>query len=275
MNAIANEMISDIQNLTYTIGFEMKKSFKRNRIFIGGALALAFPILFYILPLIVRGDFADTPDEFINTTMAFMPTFIIIVAAIFCGDTISSEFAKKTGLLLFPTPQRRTTIFVGKYICALLLTWGALAIYYLVAVGEIMIIYEPSAVPVELITSFLIAMLYTSSIVSVIYFFSGLLKGTITSTLCGLFLLMMFMPIIETILSASDIEPWFMLTYYSDLITSMFAGTGPTFGPGHAPEGVNMTVFEPDYCIGVLMMGLHTIGFFGAGLVLALRRRME
>ena len=45
---------------------------------------------------------------------------IIVSVALVTGDAVSSEFEKKTDLLLFPIPQRRTSIFAGKYVAALI-----------------------------------------------------------------------------------------------------------------------------------------------------------
>jgi ABC-2 type transport system permease protein len=273
MGVFRNEIMDDTHNLWLTIKFEMRKHFRRRRFLISMGIALLTALLFTILPLIVGADFPDTGLAFAYRNLGFTDMLIVIAAAIFAGDAIAGEFEKKTGLILFPTPQRRTTIFLGKYIAAVIPVILTVGVYYVVMVGSISVIYGFDDVPMELVYSFLIAIVYLFSIVSMIYLFSSFMKRSISSSLVGFFLVMMILPIISMILNASDIEPWFIVTYSGDLITTVLEYTAETqaFGPG-----ANMaSLSEPDTLVGLIMMVVYAIGGFASGLFLALRRRME
>jgi ABC-2 type transport system permease protein len=273
MNVYANEFKDDISKTILSISFEMRKHFRRKRFLISMGIALFTALLFTFLPLIIDADFPADGLAFTDRILGFVDLLIVIAAAIFTGDAIASEFEKKTGLLLFPTPQRRTSIFIGKFIAAIIPVILTVGVYYLAMIGSIAAIYGFGDIPLELVYSFLIAILYSVSIVSVIYLFSSFMKRSISASLVGFFLVMMILPIISMILNVSDIEPWFIVTYSGDLITTVlnYTAESPAFGPG-----ANMvSTSEPDTVIGIIVMAFYAISSFIAGLVLAMRRRME
>ena len=271
MGRFNNEAMDDVHNVWLTIKFEMRKNFRRRRFTMALGISLFIALIFSFLPFLIGGDFPDDGIAFFNNNLGFVGMLIVIVAAIFAGDVISGEFERKTGLLLFPTPQRRLTIYVGKFIAALVPVLFSVGVYYLVTSISVVAIYGFTDLPIEALYSFLIALVYTTSIVSVIYFFSSFMKRSITSSLVGFFLIIMIFPIISMILNAAGIEPWFILTYSGDLITTVLNVTTETFGPG----GHMADLSEPDTVIGLIMMVGYTLFGFVGGLVLAMRRRME
>ncbi len=271
MGNFENDAMDDAHNIWLTVKFEMRKHFRRRRFIMAVGISLFIALIFSFLPFLVGGDFPDTGIAFFNNNLGFVDMLIVIVAAIFAGDVISSEFEKKTGLLLFPTPQRRGTILVGKFIAALTPVLLSVGVYYLVTSVSVVAIYGFAELPIEALHSFLIALLYSTSIVSVIYLFSSFMKRSITSSLVGFFLIMMIFPIISMILNAAGIEPWFILTYSGDLITTVLNVTTESFGPG----GHMTDLSEPDTVLGLIMMAGYALFGFVGGLVLAMRRRME
>ena len=196
---------------------------------------------------------------------------IIISASLFAGDAISSEFESKTGLLLFPSPQRRTSIFLGKFIAALTLTSLVISIYYLVTALEIIQIYGASGITTEFTKSYLIAIIYAASVASILYFLSSVFKRSVISTITGFFSMMMIFPIISMVLRLADVEPWFIVTYSSDLMTNVLATTSGGFGPG-AGSG---TSFTPDFYLGITVMVAYTLILFFVSIIIANRKKME
>ena len=276
MTSFKDDLVSDIINVYLSVKFELRKHLKRKRLLMVVALAILLPLIFYAVPLLFDMDFADTANEFASGNLGFITLLIIISGAIFAGDAISSEFEKKTGLLLFPTPQRRTSIFVGKYIAAIISVWLVVSLYYLITMLEIVQIYSMGGISIELAKSFLIALLYAASVISIIYFFSSILKRTITSTLIGFFTLMMILPIISTVLSAVDVDPWFLVTHSANLIADVLGTSGGGFGPGNGPGGNGFGGgFSPDFYVGIYVMVLYTIGFFLTSIGLANRKEMR
>jgi ABC-2 type transport system permease protein len=258
----------DLYDIWLSFRFELTKHFKRKRLLIVGALALLIPLLF----LIIRAFHTfNSADEFASTSLMFMTFLIIISGAMFAGDAISSEFEKKTGLLVFPTPQKRVSIFAGKYLAALAATLLIVSIYYLVVTVEVIGLFGAGEVPMALLKSYFLAALYASSAVSIIYFFSSVFKKTTMSTLIGFFFLFMVLPIFSVIFMVGKIEPWFIVTYSAGLITNVLGAI--SIGAGRGDSSINN--FQPHLAVGIVVMFVYTVVFCLAGIWIANRKSME
>jgi len=256
---------SDLYYTSLSLRFEFIKHLRRRRLLIVGALAVIVPLLFLI-------SSPDTADQFASNSLTFVSFLIIISGAMFAGDAISGEFEKKTGLLLFPTPQRRVSIFAGKYLAALVATLLVVSIYYIVVTVEIIGLFGAGSIPVELAKSYLVAALYSCSVVSIIFFFSSVFKKIIVSTLIGFFFLFMILPILSMVAMLLDVEPWFIVTYPAGLITNVLGAI--SLGASHGGEDF-MAKFTPDFGVGIAVIIVYAIVFFLAGTWIANRRNME
>lgn len=266
MTSFLNDIKTDLRHISLSTQFEIKKHIKRKRLPIVSVLALLIPLLLYVVPLATGGEFASTGDAFASTILGFIIFLIMLSGALFTGDVISGEQEKRTGLLLYPTPQRQNSISIGKYLAGVIATCSAVALFYLVTIIEIIAIYGTGGISVNLFKSFLIALLYSTSVVSVVYFFSSMVKRAVLSTLLGFLSFLMIFPIATTLLQAAQVDPWFIITHSSDLISNVLGGSGSGFG------GVG---FTPEFYLGILVMTAYTIIFFLAGLILANRQKME
>lgn len=272
MNSFKDEIIDDMFNAYLTVKFELIKHLRRKRLLITLILATLIPLLFYIITKALSKDFPDSAAEFATSNLGFINLLIIISAAIFGGDAISGEFEKKTGLLLFPTPQRRTSIFVGKFIAALIAIYFIVSLYYFITLLEIAQVYGFGDVSIDFVKSYFLALLFASSVLGIIYLFSSIMKGTMPSTLLGFFFLLMILPIISTVLILADIEPWYMITYSSGLITNVL---GVESEPNPHDEELNLTRFTPDLYTGIAVMFAYTIILLLFSIIIANRRTME
>jgi len=273
MTFFAGGVTGEVSDTFLSIKFELRKHLRRKRLLIVTALAILVPLIFYIIPRIEDVDFGASASLFAANTLGFLPVLIIISAALFAGDAICGEFEKKTGLLLFPTMQSRTSIFIGKYIAALLATFLVVSLYCAVTTLEIMGIYGVGEIPAELAKSYLLALLFTTSAVSVVYFLSSILKRAISSTILGFVLLMMVMHVIQEVLGFVGVEPWFIVTYSAELITERLGEV--TFGPGNHDDEFNSARFSPDLYVGIGVMIAYTLILFLSSIVIANRRGME
>jgi len=265
--------LDDIKNLYLTLQFELLKHIKRRRILLTLILAILIPLIFFIVPPLLGQDYADTANGFANSNLGFVNLLIILSGAIFAGDCISGEFENKTGLILFPTPQRKSSIFIGKYFASLIATWLIVSLYYLITIIEMVSVYGGSGMSIEIVQSFLLALLYSTSVVSIVFFFSSIMKRTITSTLLGFFLLLMILPIITGVLTVAEVDPWFIVTHDESLITDVLGTVNQgNFGPG---QGFNFTIFKPGLWNGIGVMSAYSVIMFITGLVMADRRKME
>ncbi len=275
MASFAQGIAGEALDTRLSIGFELRKHLRRRRLLIVIALAILMPLVFYAVPQFQDIGYADFADTFTAAVLQFVTVLIVISAALFAGDAVSSEFENKTGLLLFPTTQSRTSIFVGKYIAALLATFLVVTVYYSVTTVETAVIYGAGEIPTETAQSYALALLYSASAVSVVFFFSSIMKRAISSTILGFVVLMMVLPIISTVLALVDVEPWFIVTYSADLITEVF-GVENAFLPG--PGGHDdspLAAFTPDLYIGIAVMTAYAAAYFIGSIAAANRKSLE
>jgi ABC-type transport system involved in multi-copper enzyme maturation permease subunit len=278
MASILHDVTTDFRHILLSTQFEIKKHIKRKRLFMTGVIAILPPILFYFVPLVTGTDFAPTSDAFALNNIGFITILITISGAIFAGDAISGEQEKQTGLLLYSTHQRRNTISVGKYLAAVIATFSVVSLFYLITAMEIIAIYGVTEISLNFIKSFLLALLYSTSVVSIIYFFSSVMQRSMVSTLLGFFSLMMILPIVSSVLSIAAIDPWFILTHSAGLISNVlgFSGGGVGFGPDNLRVRVSLGVgFTPEFYLGIAVMTAYSIIFFLAGVVISNRKMME
>jgi len=262
MASLKTSIMEDFSHTYTSMKFEIQKHRKRKRLVIGLLLATAVPVLFYIIPKLLDVAFIGTPELFLSNNLSFINILIIIGSALFAGDAVSGEFERRTALLTFPTPQRRISIFLGKYCAALTAITSLVSIYYLITMVEVMVIHRINSVPHELFTSYLLALLYGCSVLSLTFFFSSILRGVVSSTLMGFFTLMMILPILSRLLMVAKVEPWFIVIYAGGLITTVF---GSPVGTGVTPAGGSggmFTLYQPDLTIEVGVMAVYALLFF-------------
>jgi len=245
-----------------SVRFELLKHLKRRRLLILIALAILLPLF----PLIGK---PDTAVEFAANSFAFMTVLIIVSAAMFAGDAVCGEFEKKTSLLLFPTPQNRSSIFAGKYVAALACTFLVVSLWYLVLTLETGPLYGWGEMPVELWKSFVTALIFSAAAVSVVFFVSSVLKRSISAIIVVFLILMMILPIISMIMTQLDREPWFILTYSANLITTVL-GVSSSLPMG--PHGDAVQQFTPTFGKGIAVMVTYAIVSLAAGMATAVRK---
>jgi ABC-2 type transport system permease protein len=249
-----------------SVRFELLKHLKRRRLLIVAALAIVVPLLFYIY---FYQQHPDAASDFANMSLNFINVLILISAAMFAGDAVCGEFEKKTSLLLFPTPQKRSSIFAGKYIGALAATFLVVSLYYLVLTLQIGQLFGWEDIPAELGKSFVTALIYSTAAVSVVFFVSSILKRSMSATIVGLLVLLMILPIIAMIMTQLDREPWFVVTYSAGLITSVL-GVSSSFPMG--PHGDIVQQFTPTFGRGVAVMAIYAVVGLVAGMWIAVRK---
>ena len=258
-------MKGELYDIYLSTMFELRKHLRRRRLLIVAALAILVPLIFY-------AHIPDTAGQFSVASLTFLSILMTISAAMFAGDAISGEFESKTGLLLFPTPQSRTSIFAGKYIAALIITFLVVSLYYVIMILQTIHLYGASEIPNQLAKSYLTASIYVTSVVSVVFFFSSILKRTIASTILGFVLLMLILPVISGVLIMLEVEPWFIVTYSGELISSVL-GEGNLFtGPGGR---VTLRTFSPDFASAIAVMAAYTAVGLVASIMIANRKSME
>jgi len=275
MLSLGADIKEDINHTLINVRYELRKHFRRKRIVIALALALVIPILFYIIPKVRNIAFASTSVSFMSSSLGFISILIIISAAMFAGDAISGEFETRTALLSLSTPQRRSSIFIGKYIASVLAVFSIIAFYFAIVGVEVLGIYGLGAMPDATGTSFLLCLLYGTAAVSMTFFYSSILKGVMSSTLLSFFTFLMILPIVSALLQVANVVPWFIVTYSAGLMTDVFV-QAPAFGGGGGGErAASVTQSTPNFLVGVEVIAAYAIILFIIAMVLAVRKDVE
>ena len=158
---------------------------------------------------------------------ATVTLIVILSAAFFGGDAISGEFQNKTGYFLVPNPIRRSAIYIGKWIAALVASTIILALFAIIVVAN-GLYYFPGGIPWQFEQSFAFAWVFLVAALSLMFAFSSLLKNSSVSILLGVILLLIVFSLIDTLSSSvAGIEPWYSITYGAGIITNILQATYP------------------------------------------------
>jgi ABC-2 type transport system permease protein len=198
------------------------------------------------------------PSAFLSSTLNFYSswwagaiTFVIILSGIFYGgDAISGEFQNKTGYFLVANPLRRSSIYIGKWLGALIASIIMLGVFAAIAIGN-GIYYFGLNIPYQLWVSLLFSLLYLIAVLGFTFFFSSLFKSTSMSILVTAILFLFAFSLIQSLVEGLvKIEPWFLITYGAQIISNVLTDPYPTtatqgFGPNAfttyaatIPEGI-------------------------------------
>src|SRR5215470_4590208 len=111
--------------------YELVNYFRSRRFFVLLIIGLIIGgILTFLVAYLGINKFASTPLGFYSFWWGNSITFIIGINGIFFGgDAISGEFQNKTGYFLVPNPLRRSSMYIGKWLGAMLASLMIFASY--------------------------------------------------------------------------------------------------------------------------------------------------
>jgi len=229
------------------------------------------------------------PESFLATDLSFysgwwgnIATYVIVLSGIFFGgDAISGEFQNKTGYFGIPNPIRRSSIYIGKWLSALIASTVILVVFAAITVGN-GLYYFPS-VPSEFGLSLLFAWFYLIAVLGFTFFFSSLFKSSSMSILVTAILFLFAFNIIQLfVANFAQIEPWFMLSYGGQIIGNILTlpyplhkvvtSFGPGGGAGPGIGGISLTTFNVQIPEGLAIIGIYFIVTAILGLVLFERK---
>ena len=162
----------------------------------------------------------------------FVNFVVIMSAAFFGGDAISGEYQNRTGYFLLPNPLRRSAVYVGKYIAALIASTLMLATFALIALANGLYHFGPS-VPIEFAQSVFYAWFYLVAAMSLTFLFSSAFRSSAISVLMTVILLLFVFNIVDLVVgTVAAVEPWFSITYAEGIVGSVLSSASSTGGPG-------------------------------------------
>ena len=262
---------SSVSQIGTITKYELINYFRSRRFFVLLIIGLIISALLTTLVGYYRpASFLSSTLNFYSSWWAGSITFVIILSGIFYGgDAISGEFQNKTGYFLVANPLRRSSIYVGKWLGALVASVTVLAVYVAITIGN-GLYYFGAYVPSQMLEAVAFSLLYLIAVLGFTFFFSSLFKSSSMSILVTALLFLFVFMIIQTLVTELvHIEPWFMLTYGSQIITNALTDPYPTtvttrigFGPNAStltqyavtiPEGLAIMII---YFIATAILGL-------------------
>jgi ABC-2 type transport system permease protein len=226
------------------------------------------------------------PASFMASSLGFYAgwwgmsaTFVVALSGIFFGgDAISGEFQNRTGYFTLPNPVRRSSVYIGKWLAAFVASTAILAIFAAITVIN-GIFYFGAHVPYQFAESILFAWFYLMAVLGFTFFFSSLFKSGSYSILVTAILFLFAFTLIETLISSlAHIEPWFLLSYGSEIIGNVLTVPYPahealsSFGPG---GGASFTTFNVGILEGLVIIAVYFVVTAVLGLVLFERKEFN
>lgn len=266
---------SDLEQVAITTRYELEKSFQSRGFYgIMGLIVVVIALMTIARPLLGL-DFSDDAVTFVQDYAMWVEIIVLIGAVAFASGALSSEFEKRTGLLMFPQPVKRTTYLVGKYLSSIIVMALALGIYYIV-VG-ILSAAIVGDVPGTMLVSYGFAVLYGMAVCAVAMLFSSILKTNTASIVATVLTFLMVMTIVGQLLSMSNIDPFFMTSNAGGAISYSLESPYPSSftSTSYTPDGgsSNSTTYVPSEIAAVAVLLSYVVVSLMAANVLFKRRQ--
>ncbi len=211
-------------------------------------------------------------------------TLVVVLSGIFFGgDAISGEFQNKTGYFTVPNPVRRSSLYIGKWLSAFAASSMVLAVFTAITVAN-EALYYPLSVPWQFAESVLFAWFYLVAVLGFTFFFSSLFKSTSYSILVTAILFLFAFTLIETLVAdLAQVEPWFILTYGSEIIGNVLQTPYPQhvttssglFGGRGGAAAPTFTTFNATIPEGLAIIGVYFLVTAALGLLLFERKEFN
>ena len=161
--------------------------------------------------------------QFFRYELDFFRFFIVFISCFCFSDVVCSEFAKKTGYIIFPKINRYTLI-VGKYMANLSIMILLVIIHYLMLDLSVWVIYN-TVIP-ESNISLGMAIFYIITLSALITLFSAIMPKANLTTIIVILIYLVGFPVLEQVLTAinPEIEPIFSLNFIGNLINFAIPG---------------------------------------------------
>jgi len=266
-----NEPPSSVAQIGIITKYEMRNYITARRFYLLLGIALAFSALFTFLighyGLPIGGGALGFYFEWWGGSAKYI---IVFGAIVFGGDAISGEFQNKTGYFLVGNPIRRSSIYIGKYLAAVIASLIITGIYAVIMLLNEFYYYGTS-IQWQFDQSFVFTLVFLISAMGLTFLFSSAFK-TISYSILGAVVLFVGFDIIESLDSAFvHIEPWFLLTYGSEIVSDIFISPYPVHSTisdtGHIlTTQMTMTTYNPTVPEGLAIM----LAYFAVTSVLGL-----
>ena len=217
---------SDLAQSGIVARYELLKHLRSRRLL--GILILEFAIiaLILVIPPLQGQDYPSDSAKFAGMFVQRVWILIIIGSTLFAGDSLVSEFQQRTGYLLFPNPVKKRVLFVGKFAASAGVMFSALAVFY--SIVAIIVVAIDGSISSLMAASFGLALLFAVAALAIGYLISSFMKGSTGALILTFALLLMILPIVDTVATLSKAKPDFSLTFSSGVIGYIMETPYPT-----------------------------------------------
>jgi ABC-2 type transport system permease protein len=179
---------------------------------------------------------------------SFAGIVVVFAGIIFGGDAIAGEFQNRTGYFLMGQPIRRSSVYVGKYLAALVASLVALLFYLAILVGNGAYYLGTAAMSLQLLESLGLAIVYLLALLGATFLFSSLFKTSVYAVLVVAVMFLFGFNLIDGIVqSVAGYEPWYSISYGARIIGYPLTGV-----PAHVSVGAfGGKAFNPTYVEGL------------------------
>ncbi len=267
-NSIHSRDIGRFNEIAVSFKYQLK-SYLRTRRFLALAILVAlisiavFAVEAHVGINAINAEYSNA-SNYLYSFMQNITFVVVIVAAFFGGNAISTDFASNYSYYILVQPARRSSILIGRYLAALLASFSIILIYYLFA--AISSLYFFSSLPEVFASSIGLVALFVLSILSFAFFLSSLFNNPQTSTVAVVILLIVALPIVSSILQGFlSIEPWFLVNYGGQVVYSVFSTHFVHFSQSKIPTrhaAFTISQYEPYTLEGIEIMLGYIVIFF-------------
>jgi ABC-type transport system involved in multi-copper enzyme maturation permease subunit len=202
--------------------------------------------------------------EFSEALMGATLLGIAFISGFLGGFSIANDFTHNTSTFVLALPVRRRTIYLGRYLCALTLGGVLIGVYY--AYVASVTFYNYASIPLSLIASFALSIIFVGSALAIAFMLSALLKSERTTSFATIITLFLVLPIGQGVLELRNIDPIGILTYAG------FAAFRVISTKATVSFQINIVNLAPNYPInpGILEGTLVMIAYLVAALSIGL-----
>ncbi|HTY46484.1 MAG TPA: ABC transporter permease [Methanomassiliicoccales archaeon] len=266
---------ADPEQVVLVTRYELYKHIRSRRLI--GILVIEALVLGLILalPAITGKPYPNDSARFIERFTGFTSLLIVIGAVLFAGDAIVAEFQNRTGYLILPNPVRRSTLFAGKFLAAIIIMFGVVTLYYVVAIIGSAIV--TGSITDLVIQSYLLALLYVVAAAGMGFFISAVMKGATGALVFTFAVLFLILPVVTGVVGQVGAKPSWSLTFSAETINDVLNTPYPVDSMSHLRfGGQNLTVYNwvPDVSTGVVVMIIYSVVTIALALFLFKRREM-
>ena len=173
----------------------------------------------------VTYDWHVSAESFDSNFIGFVSILIVICATFFAADSLVGEFQNRTGYLIFPNALKRETLLLGKFVASVTVGLVVVALFYVVV--AVLSLVSARGVDDDFLSSFGFAMLYLLAATGIGYFISSVMKGSTGAIVLTFFLLMMILPIVDSVSMVSGTKIEASVTFAAGTISYILVDPYP------------------------------------------------